>query len=131
MASATCALTPNVFQAMGIQGIGSRGVFNQPRFSALVRSSFPTRPDSTFIVPTQLLPAQRIVLDLLNVKYVVAQAPSAKERTELAAAGLVEVSTDGVFVIYCEPDLLAQSISGSPIQSRGRSLRMLSPRLPR
>jgi hypothetical protein len=97
------ALTPNVFQALGIHGIGSRGVFNQARFGALVRSSFPTVVTSTFILPTQLLPTQRIVLDLLNVKYVVAQAPSAEERTELAAAGLVEVLTDGMFVIFHNP----------------------------
>ena len=97
------ALPPNVFQAMGLQGIGSRAVFNQARFSALVKSSFTTVENSSFVVPTQLLPTDRVVLDLLNVKYVVAQAPSAKERTELAAAGLVEVSTDGTFVIFQNP----------------------------
>ncbi len=97
------ALTPNVFQAMGIQGIGSRAVFNPSRFSSLVKSYFDDRPSSSFILPTQLLPTDRVVLDLLNVKYVVLHAPTAEQRAELAAARLEEASSDGKFVIFRNP----------------------------
>ncbi len=97
------ALTPNVFQAMGIQGIGSRAVFNQSRYSSLVSLSFPSVQSSLFIVPTQLLPTHRVVLDLLNVKYVVVHAPTAEQRAKLAAARLEEVSTNGNFGIFRNP----------------------------
>ncbi len=97
------ALTPNVFQGLGLEGLGSRAVFNQPRFTALVKSAFKTAQASSFLVPTQLLPSQRVVLDLLNVKYLLTHAPTVGQRSELTAAGLEEVAKDGNFVIFRNP----------------------------
>jgi hypothetical protein len=115
-----------VCQGLGLEGIGSRMVFNQPRFSSLLKSSFDLTPGSSFLVPAQLLPAYRVVLDLLNVKYLVTYSPTASQRLELADAGLVEEARDGNFVIFRNPTFWPRAFLGRNYKAAGSSLAALA-----
>jgi hypothetical protein len=97
------ALFPNTFQAFGIAGISSLGVFNQPRYTELINAYYRTELNSGFILPTSLLPSKRPILDLLNVKYVVSFNPSSEEQAELEAAGLTPAASDGLFKVFRNP----------------------------
>jgi hypothetical protein len=97
------ALTANTFQGVGLSGIASRGVFNQRRYTLLIKQFFETEVDSGFIRPSSLLPRSRGVLDLLNVKYVVTYAPTDEQRGELRGSGLQRATTDGNFVVFSNP----------------------------
>ncbi len=99
------ALQPNTFQGVGISGISSLGVFNQPRFTALIEAFFKTQFNSGFIIPISLLPTSRPALDVLNVKYVITWAATAAEQAALAEAGLTVVHTDGHFSVYRNPSV--------------------------
>jgi hypothetical protein len=99
------ALPENTFQGLGLSGIGSLGVFNQPRYNALMEASFKLDFNSGFIVPLSLLPSSRRVLDVLNVKYVVTYAATADEEVALAAAGLSLATSDGNFRVFRNPSV--------------------------
>jgi hypothetical protein len=93
------ALPANTFQGLELAGIASRDTFNQTRYQKLM-NTYLGSSQGNFVLPTQLLPARRVVLDLLNVKYLVTRVPSAEQRTALSAAGFDQVLVDGSFVIY-------------------------------
>jgi hypothetical protein len=97
------ALYPNTFQAFGLAGISSMGVFNQPRYSELINAYYPTQLNSGFILPTVPLPSKRPVLDLLNVKYVVTYNLPQEKQAELEAAGLRPAAVDARFKIFQNP----------------------------
>src|SRR4029077_2860066 len=91
------ALTPNVNQGVGVAGISSRHVFVPPRFTKLIRRYF-TTPQLPYPVAQSLLPTARSVLDLLNVKYVI--AVTQPEQAMLGANGLTDVFDDGSYHVF-------------------------------
>ena len=97
------ALFPNTFQPFGIAGISSLGVFNQPRYTELINAYYQTELNSGFILPTSLLPSQRTILDLLNVKYLVTYMVEPEREAELQAAGLTTATTDERFKVFRNP----------------------------
>ncbi len=95
------ALPPNTFQGgVGLAGIGALGVFNQLRYTALIKGFFQTEINSGFILPRSLLPARRHVLNLLNIKYVVTHRATPAQKAALLEAGLTEENVDGNFTVY-------------------------------
>jgi hypothetical protein len=96
------ALHPNTFQGVGIAGISSLGVFNESRFTALIEAFFKTELNP-FITTTSLLPTNRPVLDLLNVKYVVTYPVTPEKQAALDAGGLKLVLTDGNVSVFRNP----------------------------
>jgi hypothetical protein len=97
------ALFPNTFQPFGIAGTSSLGVFNQPRYTELINAYYQTELNSGFILPTSLLPSQRPILDLLNVKYLVTYNLAPEKQAELEAAGLTPAATDERFKVFQNP----------------------------
>ena len=126
-------LVANTFQGVGIAGITSGGVFNQSRYRELISAHFRTRRRSQFIVPLELLPADRTILDLLNVKYVVTLYTTPEQRAELDAAGLVPAMSDGGFTVFRNPTVWPRAFvvhdyrvavdRGSAIRSAGSGTR--------
>lgn len=96
------ALVANVHQAFGIDGVGSRHAINPWRYSRLIRTYFPTAL-TVYPVPTGLLPSQRVVLDLLNVKYLIVHVATPAVRARLKEAGLKPFLTDGTFEVLYNP----------------------------
>ena len=96
------ALTPDVSQGLGIACISSRLPFNSDRYSGLVRTFF-TAPDLPYPLVKSLAPTSRVVLDLLNVKYLLLFSPSQAEIAQMTAAGLVPAFDDGLFHVYRNP----------------------------
>ncbi len=90
------ALTADVSQAFGIQVLSSRATFNSSRFSELLRKYF-AAPHLPYPIATVLLPSSRPLLDMLNVKYVLAFSPSAEDLRTFASAGLEPKLQDGLF----------------------------------
>jgi hypothetical protein len=94
------ALYPNGFQAFGIAGVSSLGVFNEPRYTELINAYYKTELNSGFILPIAQLPSQRTILDLLNVKYLVSYNPQPEKQAELEAAGMTLAATDERFKVF-------------------------------
>lgn len=92
------ALTPNVSQGVGLANISSRHAFNSPRYNALVHRYFATDV-TVYPLVTGLLPSQRVILDLLNVRYVVVHDPAEAELTALAGYRLDAALRDGRYVV--------------------------------
>lgn len=97
------ALPPNTFQGVGLAGIGSLGVFNQPRYGRLIEAYFETERNSSFILPRTLVPEKPVLLDMLNVKYVLTYRPNEQAQARLAAAGFTAAAVDGNFAVYRNP----------------------------
>jgi hypothetical protein len=95
-------LTPNVFQGLGLQAITSRNAFNEPRYSTLLRRYFEV-PLTQFDMTSAILPKVRVVLDILNVKYLVLFAPSPPVIEELKAHGMELARQDGLFEVFRNP----------------------------
>jgi hypothetical protein len=92
------ALTADVSQAFGIQVLSSRATFNSSRFTELLRKYF-AAPNLPYPIAAALLPGSRPLLDMLNVKYVLAFSPSAEELQAFASAGLEPKFQDGSFQV--------------------------------
>lgn len=92
------ALPPNTYQGVGLEGIGSRHAFNVPRYNFLVRRYF-THTRTVYPFFTSLLPLRRVLLDVLNVKYVIAYDPSPEELAALESAGLKVAAQDAHYVL--------------------------------
>jgi hypothetical protein len=91
-------LTPNVNQGLGLDGIGSRHAFNSHRYAALLRRYFRTEA-TVYPVATDLLPARRVILDLLNVRYLIVYDPTPHDLRTWAVKGLQATFGDDRFVI--------------------------------
>ena len=96
------ALTPNVGQGVGVRTISSRVSFNSGRYEEIVRRYFKTA-DLPYPLVKSLLPSDRRILDVLNVKYLVMFAPSAAEVENVQSVGLVPTDADGQFRILQNP----------------------------
>ncbi|MCC7008861.1 MAG: YfhO family protein [Acidobacteria bacterium] len=92
------ALTANVSQAFGISSIASRVPFNPDRYTELVRHYFETRP-LPYPLPSALLPRSRVILDVLNVKYLIPVAPPDEEIARLDELGFEYRAKDGPFLL--------------------------------
>lgn len=92
------ALTPDVTDGLELTSLGSRATFNPSRYTTLLRTYF-AAPRLPFPLPDVLVPQARRLLDVLNVKYVVAYAPTAADLAALAQQGLDVATTDGHFVV--------------------------------
>lgn len=92
------ALTADISQAFGIQVLSSRATFNSSRFSELLRKYF-AAPNLPYPIAAALLPTARPLLDMLNVKYVLAFSPSPEELQTFASAGLEPKFQDGLFQV--------------------------------
>ncbi len=90
------ALTPNVPQGLGLHALGSRQTFNPPRVDRFLRTFFETQ-HLPYPKIESLVPEPRWILDLLNVKYLIAYLPTPAEIASLEAAGLSEVFVDGSY----------------------------------
>lgn len=99
------AVSPNTFQGLGLSGISSLGVFNQPRYTALIEESFQLAFNSGFIIPHTLIPASRGILDVLNVKYIVTWGATPEEEQAIAAAGFTLAVSDGNFRVLRNPSV--------------------------
>jgi hypothetical protein len=91
------ALTPNVAQPLGLSFLSSRHSFNQPRYVELVRRYFKVARLPYPLIQS-LVPDSRHVLDLLNVKYLVAN--SGQEIATLESKGFSRVHIDGSFHVF-------------------------------
>jgi len=92
-------LTPNTAQGLGLDQIGSKNVFDPSRYDDLIYQSFQAVP-LVYPVITSLFPKDRVVLDLLNVKYVLAYRPMPAQEQEFAAGGLKLAYPDGLIQVY-------------------------------
>jgi hypothetical protein len=92
------ALTPDVPDGLGLTSLGSRATFNPPRYTTLLRTYF-AAPPLPFPLPAVLVPDARRVLDVLNVKYLVAYAPTPAQLDDLSRNGFDVSTTDGRFVV--------------------------------
>ena len=92
------ALTPDVADGLGLTSLGSRATFNPPRYTTLLRTYF-AAPPLPFPLPAVLVPDARRVLDVLNVKYLVAYAPTPAQLDDLSRNGFDVSTTDGRFVV--------------------------------
>lgn len=101
-ASDGLALRANIPQGLGLHALSSRHARNPPRFVALVRRYFQTA-DGAEPVVTSLLPSARVVLDVLNVKYLVAHQPAAAEVEALEREGFTPWKRDGEFHVFQNP----------------------------
>ena len=89
-------LTANVGQGLGLNAISARLAFNPERYPRLVRRYFQTA-NLPYPLVTGLLPEPRVILDLLNVKYLIAFSGEAET---FAAAGLRPVKRDDAFTVF-------------------------------
>lgn len=96
------ALTPNVGQGLGIDTVSSRVSFNSERYSNMIRRYF-TVPDIPYPLAKSLLPTSRVILDLLNTKYVLLFSPSPGEIEGMNTAGLTPALEDGSMQIFHNP----------------------------
>jgi len=92
-------LTPNTNQGLEIAGISSRSVLHPSRYVGLLSRYFPMQGQQ-FPIAAALLPNQRGILNLLNVKYLVTFQPTPEETASLTAAGLDLREQDGLFQIF-------------------------------
>ena len=90
------SLTANTPQGAGLNAISARLAFNPERYPRLVRRFFPSA-NLPYPLVTGLLPEPRVILDLLNVKYLVAFSG---EADAFAAAGLRPMMTDGAYTVF-------------------------------
>ena len=96
------ALTPNVFEGLGLSGISARAPFTPERYTTLIRSYFKTEP-LPYPLPSELLPSTRGILDLLNVKYLITYEAPAEALGNLQQAGLQPVDSDGPYRVFRNP----------------------------
>jgi hypothetical protein len=92
------ALTPNMNQPLGLEGIGSRHALNSHRYDALVRKYFKT-DHAVYPVIADLIPSRRVILDLLNVKHLIAYRPNPGQLESLDAMGFPELYRDQSYVL--------------------------------
>jgi hypothetical protein len=92
------ALTPNVAEGVGLASIGSRMTFNPPRYMTLIQTYFKAA-QMPYPLPQELVPQHRVVLDLLNVKYLIAHALTPEQYDALAQQGFTAASEDGRFLV--------------------------------
>lgn len=92
-------LTPNTAQGLGLEQIGTRNAFNSTRYNELIWQSFQAHR-LVYPLISSLLPKDRVVLDLLNVKYILAYNAAAAQKQEFAAGGLKLAYPDGLIEVY-------------------------------
>lgn len=109
------AITPNVNQALGLDGLSSRHVFIPTRYSALIRKYFEVSP-VPFSIVRSLLPAERRVLDLLNVKYLITASSEEAASLDPETDGLRRVLEDGTFELHLNPTAWPRAYLASTVQ---------------
>jgi len=103
------ALTANVAEGLGLSAISARAPFTSQRYDTLIRTYFKTEP-LPYPLPSELLPSSRVILDLLNVKYLVTFAPSPDELRKLTQAGLESATTDDGFQVFRNPGVWPRAL---------------------
>jgi hypothetical protein len=101
--NAVQALSANTSQPFGIQVLSSRLSFASVRYAGILRRYFDSWPRVQFQLTRSMLPSSRVLLDILNVKYLVAFSPSEDQQKQFAAAGLVPRFQDGQYRIFQNP----------------------------
>ena len=96
------ALTANLNQGVGIDFLSSRHSVNPRRYQDLVRRYF--KVDTKYNpITTSLLPSDRVVLDIMNVRYVVAYDANPGQIAALEGMGLATAFVDGRYVVLRNP----------------------------
>lgn len=127
------ALTPNVFEGLGLSAISARAPFTSSRYYDLIRTYYETRP-TPYPLPAGLLPSARVIADLLNVKYLITTTGAGDEIRQLTQAGLEPAGGGGHFLIFRNPSVwprafIPQSfeVAASPAEALAATGRLNGP----
>jgi hypothetical protein len=93
------ALPADVSQTMDLDALSSRMVFNSTRYSEIMRKYFEA-PNLPYPIARSAIPSSRVLLDILNVKYLVALSPDAGQTQQIISAGLAPVFQGGSYRVF-------------------------------
>jgi len=108
-------LTANVAQGVNLSEVSSRMSFNSSRYSEVIHSYFES-PNLPYPIASSLLPTSRVILNLLNVKYLILFSPTPEQAAGLRSQGLELKHQDGEFHIYENPAVWARAYLANTIR---------------